>query len=93
MEKRQRLRRLAIQTYGNKCVCCGETRYLFLTFDHKNNDGYKTRRKGGIRFEGVVFYTWLLEEHRPDIEVACWNCNCGRAMNGGVCPHKTSEAE
>jgi len=25
----------------------------------------------------------------PDgFQVACWNCNAGRDLNGGVCPHQ-----
>jgi hypothetical protein len=25
------------------------------------------------------------------VAVLCWNCNCGRYLNGGVCPHKARE--
>jgi hypothetical protein len=24
--------------------------------------------------------------------VLCWNCNCGRAKNGGICPHHSSSS-
>lgn len=41
-----------------------------------------------------TFYRHLKKQgfpREPDgfkIEVQCWNCNLGAAVNGGVCPHK-----
>lgn len=34
-----------LDIYGNKCVCCGETNWQFLTIDHINNDGKKTKKR------------------------------------------------
>lgn len=34
-----------IEKYGGKCLCCGEEQILFLTIDHKNNDGHEDRQK------------------------------------------------
>jgi hypothetical protein len=75
-----------IQRYGGKCVCCGETNVKFLTLDHVNNDGYKLRKLLGT---GKVQLGWIEHNNYPDtIQVLCYNCNCGRSQNCGVCPHK-----
>lgn len=88
--------------YGPMCACCGETNRLFLTVDHINNDGHKHRRKpgrGGGAASGVT-NNW--ERIRKavsrgtwptDIRILCYNCNCGRARNGGVCPREARKAE
>lgn len=89
------IERLVEQTYaaygGFKCVCCGETEPMFLTLDHINGGGTKHReelRNGQPAAGG----SWLYRELRragfpPGYQVLCFNCNCGRARNGGVCPH------
>ena len=76
-----------IDQYGGKCACCGETSLKFLTIDHINNDGYK--EKGGNKGNrgGYSFYKRIRDNHRDDLQVLCYNCNCGRHRNGGVCPH------
>jgi len=81
----------AIKHYGGKCECCGEDDILFLTLDHVNNDGADWRRKMGKKFAGWGFYKWLVDNNFPEdqkLRVLCFNCNCGRERNGGVCPHK-----
>jgi hypothetical protein len=75
----------AINHYGGpKCVCCGETNIKFLTLDHEKNDA-----KSYPLEARVTPYAWLRKKGYPDIglRVQCYNCNCGRAHNGGVCPH------
>lgn len=82
-----RLRHEAILAYGGyRCACCGEEEPLFLTLDHVNNDGSKQRRRFG---SGSRFYLRLRRNgYPPGCQVLCYNCNCGRHRNGGVCPHK-----
>jgi hypothetical protein len=76
-----------IEAYGGKCSCCGEKSSMFLTIDHKNNDGSKHRSMG---LTGRMFYKWIIDSGFPqDLQLLCWNCNCGRQRNGGVCPHNT----
>ncbi len=78
---------------GYKCVCCGETEKLFLTIDHINNDGANHRRKiGGKRtMAGLPFYMWLIRNNFPEgLQVLCMNCQHGKRMNNGICPHKTT---
>lgn len=77
---RQERKRRVVDKYGGSCDCCREERLGFLTIDHKNNDGHTERSSG--------FYRKLDESpKREDLIVMCFNCNCGRAANGGVCPH------
>jgi hypothetical protein len=71
---------------GAVCVCCGETDIRFLTLDHINNDGAQHRQRSG---SGINLYCWLKKNNYPEcIQVLCYNCNCARAHNNGVCPHK-----
>lgn len=84
---RKKLKDDAFKQYGGYvCFCCGETNPLFLTLDHKNNDGGKHRKKLG----NYIYFQLRREGWPPIMQVACYNCNCGRARNGGVCPHSFS---
>ena len=73
--------------YGGHCVCCGETDYRFLSIDHINNDGNK-HRKEGITDKGL--WRWLKKQGYPkdNFQLLCFNCNLGKRINGGICPHK-----
>lgn len=96
-EKRQRhnenanrhriyLRELVYAEYGDRCVCCGESNPLFLTLDHVENDGHKVRVQQGVSSR---LYRWAIQNGFPDsLQLLCYNCNMGKARNGGVCPHK-----
>ena len=71
------------------CACCGETQRTFLTLDHINGDGNKERKALG-RSGGETFYAHLRKQGYPrGYQVLCFNCNHGRYLNGGVCPHQT----
>lgn len=75
----------------NKCICCGESIFKFLTIDHINNNGAEERRKlfKNRIMGGSKFYHWLKKNNYPEgYQVMCWNCNCGKRMNNGICPHK-----
>ena len=77
----------ALRHYGGRCACCGEENIGFLTMDHINNDGAAHRRD--IKVIGSGIWSWLRRNGYPKgFRVMCWNCNCGRAFNGGMCPHK-----
>lgn len=74
--------------YGNNCACCGESNRLFLTIDHINNDGYLHREGSGQRFSGIRLYCYIKANNFPaTYQVLCMNCNFGKRMNNGVCPH------
>lgn len=91
------LKREAVDAYGGRCGCCGEAELAFLTIDHENDDGAAFRRSRGRNARGTsgnsatgqAMYAWLKREGWPSgHRVACWNCNSGRHVNGGVCPHE-----
>lgn len=74
--------------YGRKCACCGESNPYFLTVDHVNNDGAKERRRRqGSSFFISVAKAIALGSSREDIQILCFNCNCGKHRNSGACPH------
>ena len=75
--------------YGNRCACCGENDRLFLTLDHVNRDGAEQRRKLNLK-SNLQIYRIAIEQGFPDdYQILCFNCNCGRERNNGVCPHQT----
>jgi hypothetical protein len=74
--------------YGAYCACCGERNRLFLTIDHVNNDGFLHRKT----VYSADLPRWLIDNNFPKgFQILCYNCNCGKNRNGGVCPHKTQE--
>ncbi len=88
MLHRERDRKLIYEAYGNKCACCGEANHMFLTVDHVNNDGH-FERKSGRYTSGSQFYRDIIKQNFPkNYQLLCFNCNLGRARNGGVCPHQ-----
>jgi hypothetical protein len=77
----------------HKCACCGETELQFLTLDHIDNDGARFRRKtfGRSTAAGYTTYSWLLKNGFPqnlNLQVLCANCQHGKRMNNGICPHQ-----
>lgn len=82
-----KLRHEAMMAYGGyECACCGETEPGFLTLDHANNDGSSHRKEIGNRGAGI--FAWLKKHGYPKgFQILCFNCNCGKARNKGICPH------
>lgn len=69
------------------CACCQERIIQFLTIDHKEGGGKKHLEVIG---QGKL-YAWLAKNHYPPgFQVLCIQCNFGRQINGGVCPHVTA---
>ena len=94
-KRRRQFKEAVFAFYGGYvCACCGETNQWFLTLDHIHNDGaefrranWGTQRKGG----GVLTYEWLVKHGFPSgYQVLCANCQYGKRMNHGVCPHQTT---
>ena len=87
----ERLKKIVIWHYSNGlmcCECCGEKIFQFLQIDHLNNDGNIHRKKLGL-IGGAAFYRWLIKNNLPEgYQVLCVNCNWGKNVNKGVCPHK-----
>jgi hypothetical protein len=84
-ELRDKYRALAIDHYGGKCVCCGESTKEFLSFDHVAGGGSKDR-KGDLR--GRSMGIWLAKKGFPEkFQLLCHNCNLARGFYG-YCPHQ-----
>jgi hypothetical protein len=89
---KDRVRDLVFKAYGGyRCACCGETERKFLTLDHVNNDGAADRMKiaGKRTASGWTTYRYLWKhKFPPGYQILCMNCNFGKRMNKGVCPHR-----
>ena len=93
----------ALRTYGTDPTTCGcprcplhkEADTRFLTLSHPDGGGGAHRRaltgnsKGGGWVGALKRRGWPTD---PRIIVECWNCNEGRKVNGGVCPHLTPDS-
>jgi hypothetical protein len=88
-EYRTRIKNAVYAAYGGyRCACCGETEPSFLAIDHVDNDGYAHRKKIGFR-GGIGIYLWIVKnQFPPGFQVLCYNCNQGKRINGGICPHQ-----
>lgn len=84
-ERGKQLKQDIVDAYGGKCECCGEDNIKFLTIDHINNDGKAHRQE----INGNTYF-WLKKNNYPkdNFRLLCYNCNIGRAKNGGICPHE-----
>lgn len=91
-EWRQKLKRRVFDAYGGAvCSCCGEREFLFLSMDHIQNNGAEHRRALNPKYGtgGARFYGWLRRNKFPaGYQVLCMNCQWGKKLNGGICPHK-----
>jgi hypothetical protein len=83
LNRRNRL--AAIEYYGSKCACCGESHTEFLAIDHINGGGNVHRRNLGAL--GSHLFTWLKKNNYPEgFRVLCHNCNQSLGLLG-YCPH------
>ena len=76
--------------YGGACACCGEKEPLFLQLDHVFNDGHIDRKQHKTSAKLLAKLKnkgWPKDRY----QLLCANCNHGKAMNGGVCPHQDRE--
>lgn len=76
-----------LEAFGPYCACCGEAEPVFLTIDHINNDGSVHRRELGGSASAIVFDLQKRGFPKGEFQLLCYNCNCGKARNSGVCPH------
>jgi len=82
-------RNIFFDHYGAKCSCCGDADITHLTVGHPNSDGLAHRRlekAGGARLYRKISRNGYRAQF--EIEVQCWNCNCGSLRTNGTCPHK-----
>lgn len=79
---RARNKALVYDHYGRACSCCGETTPEFLTIDHVSGGGNVLRRR-----YGDIYKKMIRDGFPEDLRTMCFNCNCGRVFNNGICPH------
>ena len=86
-DRRDRRRLTCLEHYGNKCDCCGETKYEFLSIDHINGNGSKHRKSIGR----ASMYHWLIKNNFPSgFRLLCHNCNQAMGIYG-YCPHQKTK--
>lgn len=87
---RAKLRADALEFYGGKCACCGESEPMFLTIDHVDGGGGNHRREIGNG--GAAINAFLRRKGYPKdgFQILCHNCNCAKGFYG-ACPHTTSQ--
>jgi len=85
---RARLRAEMIAAYGGKCACCNEAQPKFLQLDHVFNDGAKDRV---VNKTATKLWARLKKKGWPKdrYQLLCANCNFGKLLNGGTCPHQS----
>lgn len=91
IQYRKKLRAEMIAAYGDCCKCCGESQSMFLQLDHINNDGAAERR---IIKTGSHLWAKLKKAGWPSdrYQLLCANCNFGKLLNGGICPHAKNQS-
>lgn len=84
----KKLRLEALEAYGNKCSCCGESTFEFLHFDHVNNDGAQQRRELNASKSNSKILRWARDNGWPNsLQILCHNCGMAKAFYGR-CPHE-----
>lgn len=79
----QKIKRMAIEAYGNECACCSEERIDCLSIHHIGNG-----RPEGKKKHGINLYSWLRANDFPKgFKVLCLNCNISLGFYG-YCPHQ-----
>lgn len=96
LQGRTGLKAEVMTAYGGQCACCGESRLVFLSLDHINNDGKADRAKyretKTSQFGGHVFYRHLRDlGFPPGLQVLCANCHTAKT-HYGQCPHAAENA-
>lgn len=87
-----KFKRIIYDYFGSSCQCCGESEPMFLTIDHVNNNGNVARKQdktGGTNFYRVTAKRIQAGNPPTDLQILCRNCNWGKHVNGGTCPHKS----
>ncbi len=91
MNTHRELKDIIFEHYGRHCNCnkCPETNSKFLTIDYVNNDGNKDKTPMGNKRQSTTLYRHIVAMNFPDTyQILCMNCNFGKKINNGVCPHK-----
>lgn len=83
----KRQRQQVIQHYGGKCVCCGETEFVFLAMDHIEGNGNQ-HRLAVSGHKNALRMSWFIRNNFPsEFQILCHNCNMAKSICG-ICPHQ-----
>ena len=86
-----KLKREVLTHYGNgklQCLCCSENLIELLTIDHIKGRTHEDEKRPELRAWMLLQY--LKSNNFPEgYQTLCWNCNSGRQLNNGTCPHKS----
>jgi|TARA_B100001971_G_scaffold169318_1_gene161099 hypothetical protein len=77
------LRRYVLFLLGEACSCCNEKEIRFLAIDHKFGGGSKERKSTGEKY---LYYERMVKNLNK-YQILCHNCNIGKELNKGICPH------
>ena len=82
------IRKETIELLGGECNCCGESEFMFLAIDHIQGGGrkHRTQKKGGGNYQVDILKR--IKAGSRDFQLLCHNCNMGKHLNDGVCPHQ-----
>ena len=82
---RAKNKKLIIEGYGGRCVCCGVDAPVLLCIDHVEGGG----RKDYAKMNSNALYSRIIAAgYPPEYQLLCWNCNSYKHINGTLdqCP-------
>lgn len=89
MDRKNKIRKEALELYGKECLCCRERNKEFLVLHHVKGGGNQERKKLGK----TPTYSKMIELFRENPNeatklycVLCYNCN-NSIEYYGYCPH------
>jgi len=84
----KKYRVLILEKLGNKCECCGITKFSFLSIDHIFGNGQNDRKNyKNYKYYITRLYNMPLEELKSKYRCLCFNCNYAMGF-WNTCPHK-----
>ena len=89
--ERNKLKIEFLEAFNWQCSCCGESDPRFLTLDHIENDGNEHRQN--YNEQQIMYQAKKAGWPKDRYQCLCFNCNCGKSVNRGVCPHKCQTKE
>ena len=60
---------------------------MFLTLDHINGRT-KEEKKDPYKRGAHLWQNLRAQNYPVGFQTLCWNCNSGKHLNKGICPHK-----
>lgn len=78
-KRRKRLKEMAVEYKGGKCVCCGYSKYIgALDFHHIDTD----KKDFGLSLDGLTRSWMLIKNELDKCILVCSNCH--REIHAGI---------